>query len=41
MFRIAFDRGATEAGALGYVPLPPELIEQVKRSWTEPTKTGG
>lgn len=32
-FWIAFGRGSDDARALGYVPLPPPLIEQVQRSW--------
>lgn len=29
----ALDKGATDAAALGYVPLPPELVSQVKTYW--------
>lgn len=35
LFRVAFDEGAAEASALGYVPLPPPLVEQIKAYWTK------
>jgi phosphate transport system substrate-binding protein len=34
-FTWAFDKGAVEAEALDYVPLPPSLIERVKASWAK------
>ena len=34
-FQWALERGAKDAAALGYVPLPPTLIQQVKDYWRE------
>ena len=33
LFRLAFTQGAADATALGYVPLPQELIDQVESYW--------
>lgn len=33
-FNWSFERGGDEAAMLGYVPLPPSLVEQVKVSWS-------
>ena len=41
LFRLAFDKGGSEAIALGYVPLPPALIEQVKAYWSNSSQPGG
>jgi phosphate transport system substrate-binding protein len=41
LFRLAYDKGGSEAIALGYVPLPPALIEQVKAYWASSTQPGG
>lgn len=38
LFRLAFDNGATDATALGYVPLPPALVQQVKQYWAGSTQ---
>ncbi|MFI0845782.1 phosphate ABC transporter substrate-binding protein PstS [Mesorhizobium sp. IMUNJ 23232] len=32
-FRLAFERGASDASALGYVPLPDSLVKLVKQYW--------
>lgn len=32
-FRLAFERGAADASALGYVPLPDSLVKLVKQYW--------
>ncbi|WP_442578269.1 phosphate ABC transporter substrate-binding protein PstS [Mesorhizobium sp. ASY16-5R] len=32
-FRLAFDQGADDAAALGYVPLPDDLVKLVKKYW--------
>lgn len=32
-FRLSLDTGARDAAALGYVPLPPTLVKQVKDYW--------
>ncbi len=40
LFRLAFDAGGNDAVALGYVPLPAPLVEQIKRYWTSP-RIGG
>jgi phosphate ABC transporter phosphate-binding protein len=34
-FRWTLDRGGTLAGELGYVPLPPSLVQQVKEYWSK------
>ncbi|MGL5363289.1 MAG: phosphate ABC transporter substrate-binding protein PstS [Bosea sp. (in: a-proteobacteria)] len=41
LFRLAFDRGGSDAIALGYVPLPTALADQVKRYWTTSSQPGG
>ncbi len=41
VFRLAFDRGGSDAIALGYVPLPPALADQVKRYWATASQPGG
>ena len=33
-FRWSLEKGAGAASALGYVPLPTSLVEQVKAYWT-------
>lgn len=38
LFRLAFDNGAADAAALGYVPLPPALVQQVKQYWAGSTQ---
>ncbi len=39
-FKWALDKGAKDADALGYVPLPPALIAQVKSYWNTHLKAG-
>jgi phosphate transport system substrate-binding protein len=39
-FRISFESGATDATALGYVPLPETLVKQVKDYWATSMKAG-
>lgn len=34
-FDWCLQRGAADAAELGYVPLPPSLVEEVRRSWSE------
>jgi phosphate transport system substrate-binding protein len=34
----ALDKGANDAAALGYVPLPPSLVQQVKTYWSRTLK---
>ncbi len=41
LFRTAFDKGGADAARLGYVPLPPALVQQVKDSWTSTKRPGG
>ena len=41
LFRLAFDKGAEDAAALGYVPVPPFLVEQVKQYWLKGGRAGG
>ena len=38
-FNLAYDKGAEDAAKLGYVPLPPELVKQVRQYWNTTTKT--
>ncbi len=33
VFRIAFSQGADEAEALGYIPVPPRLVERIEAYW--------
>jgi phosphate transport system substrate-binding protein len=33
-FAWSLDSGADAAAELGYVPLPPDLVKQVKQYWT-------
>jgi phosphate transport system substrate-binding protein len=35
LFRIAFERGADEATAFGYIPVPPALATQIEAYWAE------
>ncbi|MDO5504833.1 MAG: phosphate ABC transporter substrate-binding protein PstS [Pseudoxanthomonas suwonensis] len=37
-FRWAFDQGQGQAAALDYVPLPPELVQQIDAYWTSELK---
>jgi phosphate transport system substrate-binding protein len=39
-FEWSLDKGAQDASALGYVPLPETLVTQVKRYWASNLKTG-
>ena len=39
-FRLSLDTGAQDAAALGYVPLPPALVNQVKDYWAATYKFG-
>jgi phosphate transport system substrate-binding protein len=40
LFRVAFSDGAEQARALGYVPLPPELVSKIESYWaTVPVAT--
>ncbi|QCI63978.1 phosphate ABC transporter substrate-binding protein PstS [Phreatobacter stygius] len=41
LFRLAFETGADDATALGYLPLPAPLVDQIKRSWGNAARTGG
>ncbi|MFM9975802.1 MAG: phosphate ABC transporter substrate-binding protein PstS [Beijerinckiaceae bacterium] len=41
VFRLAFDKGGDDAAALGYVPLPAPLVEQIKSYWAKPPAAGG
>ena len=41
LFTLAFDQGGDAATALGYVPLPQSVIDQVKRHWRATPQTGG
>ncbi|WP_312857938.1 phosphate ABC transporter substrate-binding protein PstS [Mesorhizobium zhangyense] len=40
LFRLAFDDGDSDAAALGYVPLPEPLAEQVKQYWVKELQAG-
>lgn len=40
LFRLAFEKGSGDATALGYVPLPQSLAEQVKQYWDGATHAG-
>jgi phosphate transport system substrate-binding protein len=40
LFRLAFEKGAGDATALGYVPLPQPLAEQVKQYWDREPHAG-
>jgi hypothetical protein len=35
LFRIAFERGADEATAFGYIPVPPALSTQIETYWAK------
>jgi len=37
-FQWSLDKGARDAADLGYVPLPPELIGQIKDYWAKNLK---
>jgi phosphate transport system substrate-binding protein len=39
-FEWSLDKGAQDASALGYVPLPETLVTQIKRYWASNLKTG-
>ena len=39
-FEWSLDKGAQDAAALGYVPLPETLVTQIKRYWVSNLKTG-
>lgn len=34
LFRVAFSRGADEASALGYIPVPSALVDKIEAYWT-------
>lgn len=36
LFRLAFTQGAADASALGYVPLPKALVDQIEQYWAKP-----
>ena len=40
LFQIGAGKGAKDAVALGYVPLPAALVKQVKDYWAKTFKTG-
>jgi phosphate transport system substrate-binding protein len=39
-FEWVLDKGAGDASSLGYVPLPPELVSQVKAYWSKTLRLG-
>jgi phosphate transport system substrate-binding protein len=39
-FEWSLDKGALDAAGLGYVPLPPALVTQVKDYWAKSLKQG-
>jgi phosphate transport system substrate-binding protein len=41
LFKLAFDKGSADAIALGYVPLPPDLVALIKQHWTKAVRVGG
>ncbi|CAN1515120.1 PstS ABC-type phosphate transport system, periplasmic component [Rhabdaerophilaceae bacterium] len=41
LFALGFDKGAADASALGYVPLPAPLVEQIKSYWAKAQRAGG
>ena len=40
LFRLAFAQGAGDATALGYVPLPKALVDQVEQYWAKQVPVG-
>jgi len=40
LFRWALEKGEKDAADLGYVPLPTELVGQVKQYWAKGLKAG-
>ena len=40
LFRLAFSQGAEDATALGYVPLPKSLVDQIEQYWATQVPVG-
>lgn len=40
LFRLAFSQGAADASALGYVPLPKALVDQIEQYWAKQMPVG-
>lgn len=40
LFRLAFTQGAGDASALGYVPLPKTLVDQIEQYWAKQVPVG-
>ena len=40
LFRLAFSQGAEDARALGYVPLPKSLVDQIEQYWATQVPVG-
>jgi phosphate transport system substrate-binding protein len=41
LFSLAFEKGGSDAAALGYVPLPAPLVEQIRSYWAKAQRAGG